>query len=112
MSIISTIAIIHIYHTSLTVPNMLTNPTKDPVYKHSTSPTNPTDNPTFDFQAWLDKHMAFSDPWVPTWVEEVKTKYGKEGVKFACTGYWYVSSLFLVFIMCLRSYYVCSGMGF
>ncbi|EGP85734.1 uncharacterized protein MYCGRDRAFT_74155 [Zymoseptoria tritici IPO323] len=61
----------------------------DPVYKHSTNPTDPSANPDFDFGAWLAKHQAFSDPFVPKWVEEVKQKYGKSGAKFACTGYCY-----------------------
>lgn len=45
--------------------------------------------PDFDFEAWLKKHTAVSDVIVPKWVAEVKAKYGKEGTKFACTGYCY-----------------------
>jgi len=38
--------------------------------------------------AWMEKHQAFSDPFVPKWVNAVKSKYGKEDTKFACVGYW------------------------
>lgn len=38
--------------------------------------------------AWMQKHQAFSDPFVPKFVDEIKVKYGKEGTKYACVGYW------------------------
>ncbi|KAK5116368.1 hypothetical protein LTR62_007915 [Meristemomyces frigidus] len=44
-------------------------------------------DPDFDFEAWLAKHMKFSDPAVPRWNAEVKAKYGGGGKKFACVGY-------------------------
>ena len=44
-------------------------------------------DPDFDFQAWLDKHMKFSHPATPKWNAEVKAKDGGDGKKFACVGY-------------------------
>ncbi|KAK3675168.1 hypothetical protein LTR78_005102 [Recurvomyces mirabilis] len=46
-------------------------------------------DPDFDFQAWLDKHMEFSNPATPKWNAEVKAKYGGGNKKFACVGYCY-----------------------
>ena len=61
----------------------------DPIWKHKKNLHDPNENPDFDFQGWLKKHQAFSDPFVPKWVEEVKAKYGKADTKFVCTGYCY-----------------------
>lgn len=62
---------------------------QDPISKHKDM-SDPNDNPDFDFSGWLEKHHAFSDVFVPKWVEAVKTKYGSElETKFLCVGYCY-----------------------
>jgi dienelactone hydrolase len=60
----------------------------DPVTKYRKDFSNPDENPGFDMNAWMQKHQAFSDPWVPKFVDEVKAKYGEHGTKYACVGYW------------------------
>ncbi|USW57878.1 Putative dienelactone hydrolase, alpha/Beta hydrolase [Septoria linicola] len=59
----------------------------DPVQKHRKDPSNPNENPDFDLQGWVVEHRAFADPWVPRWIEAVKSRYGKTDTKFVCTGY-------------------------
>ncbi|UJO16062.1 Hydrolase pyvD [Fulvia fulva] len=61
----------------------------DPVWKHKKDLSDTNDNPDFDFPGWLAKHRAFSDPFVPKFVEEVKSKYGKSDTKYTCVGYCY-----------------------
>ena len=70
----------------------------DPVWKHRGTHGAPSENPDFDFDAWKDKHWAFCETFVPEWVKEVKSKYGKADTKFACTGYWYVFPLTVFYI--------------
>ncbi|KAH9826986.1 Dienelactone hydrolase family [Teratosphaeria destructans] len=55
----------------------------DPITKYNRQ------SPDFDFDHWLKEKMAFSDPAVPKWIDEVKSKYGGPGTKFACVGYCY-----------------------
>lgn len=62
---------------------------QDAIYKHKKDLSDPNDNPDFDFPGWLAMHQKFSDPFVPKWVDEVKSKYGKANTKFLCTGYCY-----------------------
>ena len=50
------------------------------------------DNPDFDFDSWKAKHSSFCQTFVPEFVKEVQTTYGKSGTKFGCVGYWYVPS--------------------
>ncbi|KAK3071475.1 hypothetical protein LTR53_008556 [Teratosphaeriaceae sp. CCFEE 6253] len=59
----------------------------DPVTKHRRDRNDTTTEPDFDFNAWLAKHMLFSDPAVPRWAQAVKEKYGKADTKLACVGY-------------------------
>lgn len=61
---------------------------QDPITKYRKDFSNPDENPGFDMEAWMQKHLKFSDPFVPKFVGEVKSKYGKEGTKYACVGYW------------------------
>ena len=61
---------------------------QDPVTKYRKDFSNPDENPEFDLDAWMQKHLAFSDPFVPKFVEGIKTEYGKEETKYACVGYW------------------------
>ncbi|KAI6370829.1 hypothetical protein MCOR25_004119 [Pyricularia grisea] len=57
----------------------------DGVGKYSATPSN---DPNFDFKAWIDKHLIASDEIAKKWVQDVKAKYGtSESVKFACVGY-------------------------
>ncbi|EHA46503.1 hypothetical protein MGG_12664 [Pyricularia oryzae 70-15] len=57
----------------------------DGVGKHSSTPLA---DPTFDFKAWVDKHLGASEEVAKRWVQDVKAKYGTDGnVKFACVGY-------------------------
>lgn len=51
---------------------------------HRDGPKEPKEG--FDFEAWLAKHNNYAVAHVPSWVEAVKQKYGKEGTKYACTG--------------------------
>jgi len=60
---------------------------EDPVWKHRKD-RHDTSNPGFDYEAWLAKHQAVADQLVPTWVDSVKEKYGREETKYACVGYW------------------------
>lgn len=41
----------------------------------------------FDHAAWRAKHWNFAIDNVPKWLDAVKTKYGSETTKYACTGY-------------------------
>lgn len=59
----------------------------DPVWKHRKDRHDTTTEPGFDYEAWKTKHTAFADEAVPRWVQDVRTKYGKPGTKFACVGY-------------------------
>uniref|UniRef100_L7JHW0 Dienelactone hydrolase domain-containing protein n=1 Tax=Pyricularia oryzae (strain P131) TaxID=1143193 RepID=L7JHW0_PYRO1 len=62
----------------------------DGVGKHSSTPLA---DPTFDFKAWVDKHLGASEEVAKRWVQDVKAKYGTDGnVKFACVGYWQLSA--------------------
>ncbi|KAI6441078.1 hypothetical protein MCOR07_007464 [Pyricularia oryzae] len=57
----------------------------DGVGKHSSTPLA---DPTFDFKAWVDKHLGASEEVAKRWVQDVKAKYGADGnVNFACVGY-------------------------
>jgi len=58
----------------------------DPVWKHRKDRLDNSD-PTFDYEEWKRKHMAFAEKAVPVWVEEVKKQYGKPNTKYACVGY-------------------------
>lgn len=44
-------------------------------------------SPGFEFESWKNMHAAFADEAVPKWVDEVKSKYGKQSTKYACVGY-------------------------
>lgn len=68
------------------LPNEIVDRYQDPVWKHRKYRGDTTTEPDFDFEAWKDKHMAFAVETVPTWVAEVKSKYGKPDTKFACVG--------------------------
>lgn len=59
----------------------------DPVWKHRKNRLDTTTDPGFEFEAWKDKHQKFADEKVPSWVGAVKERYGKEGTKYACTGW-------------------------
>ena len=54
--------------------------------------SNPDENLDFNLESWMQKHLAFSDPFVPKFVDEVQARYGEEGTKYACVGYWWVST--------------------
>ncbi|OMP86611.1 Protein AIM2 [Diplodia seriata] len=58
----------------------------DPVWKHRKNRHDRSD-PTFDYEAWKSKHIAFADATVPRWVDAVKAQYGSDGTKYACVGY-------------------------
>lgn len=59
---------------------------QDPVWKHRKNRLDKSD-PTFDYEAWKRKHIAFADAAVPRWVQAAKAQYGSVGTKYACVGY-------------------------
>lgn len=58
----------------------------DPVWLHRKDRLDHDMDPEFDFQAYIDKHMAFAVDATPKWVEAVKEKFGKPDTKFAVVG--------------------------
>jgi hypothetical protein len=72
-------------------------PRQDPISLHRDENNQPV--PGFNFQAWLDKHMAFALEATPGWVSAVKEKYGNAKTKYACTGY------------CFGAPFVCNSLG-
>ncbi|KAI0445245.1 Alpha/Beta hydrolase protein [Xylaria telfairii] len=58
----------------------------DPVWKHRKDRHDNSD-PSFDYEAWKEKHIAFADMAVPIWVKAVSAQYGGPNTKFACVGY-------------------------
>jgi len=58
---------------------------QDPVWKHRQN-RHDRSNPSFNYEAWKQKHMEFADEAVPKWIEEVKSTYGQPSTKYACVG--------------------------
>lgn len=56
------------------------------MWLHRKDKNDTTTDPDFDFEAWRAKHSAFADEVTPKWAKEVKEKYGKVGMKYACVG--------------------------
>jgi len=71
----------------------------DPVTKHRKNRHDTTTDPNFDYEAWKNKHTAGADEIIPTWIPEVRSKYGKTDTKFACVGY------------CFGAPYVCNELA-
>ncbi|KAJ0116590.1 hypothetical protein J7T55_009740 [Diaporthe amygdali] len=59
----------------------------DPVWKHRKDRHDTTTDPSFDYEAWKQKHQKFAAEAVPRWVDAVKAKYGTSGTRYACVGY-------------------------
>lgn len=60
---------------------------QDRVAKHTTTPLS---DPTFDFEAWTQKHLHSSEVIAEIWVKSVVEEFAGEGVRFGCVGYWSV----------------------
>ncbi|KAG9664705.1 alpha/beta-hydrolase, partial [Aureobasidium melanogenum] len=56
----------------------------DGVAKHTTTPLS---DPTFDFEAWTQKHLHSSEVIAEIWVKSVVEEFAGEGVRFGCVGY-------------------------
>ncbi|KAI0448773.1 hypothetical protein F5B21DRAFT_518683 [Xylaria acuta] len=70
----------------------------DPVWKHRKDRHDDSD-PSFDYEAWKKKHIAFADMAVPIWADAVLAQYGRPDTKFACVGY------------CFGAPYVCNELA-
>ncbi|KAI0533544.1 Alpha/Beta hydrolase protein [Xylaria digitata] len=71
----------------------------DPVWKHRKDRHDKTTDPSFDYEAWKRKHIAFADEVVPKWAAAVVTQYGQPSAKITCVGY------------CFGAPYVCSELS-
>lgn len=71
----------------------------DPVYKHRKDRNDTQTDPGFDFEAWKEKHAAFAQENVPTWIEAIKKEFGKESTNYVCVGY------------CFGAPYVCESLA-
>ncbi|KAK2603371.1 hypothetical protein N8I77_009835 [Diaporthe amygdali] len=58
----------------------------DPISKYRSSMGDPPPE-GFDQAAWRSKHWNFATENVPKWFDAVRSKYGSETTKYACTGY-------------------------
>lgn len=64
----------------------LTEAVKDPIGKYRQAKNDPLPE-GFDHAAWRSKHFNFANENASKWTDAVKTKYGNENTKYACTGY-------------------------
>jgi dienelactone hydrolase len=69
------------------------------VWKHRKNRHDSTTDPSFDYEAWKQKHTAFADEAVPKWVDAVAARYKDGKTKFVCVGY------------CFGAPYVCNELA-
>ncbi|KAK0209227.1 Alpha/Beta hydrolase protein [Desarmillaria ectypa] len=79
----------------------------DSIQRHRKNRHDRTTNPTFDYEAWKQKHMAFADSNVPKWIDAVVEQFGGPDTKYAAVGYCFGAPY--VMDMLLEGSLFCAG---